>query len=263
MSGDRRQVAKGDSPCTAAAVGQGQQQQVARVLAEIAEESIARAAGHLAGLRRGASGADDGAPGATGRRRPRGQPQALADARDPLRADDVVLEEPDAPADHPPRLGLGHVVQQRGELECLARDRSRRPAPRPRARQLVAERRERGQAARAGGRLRRGRGANARARRSGAARAGSCAASARSRETPREESERVHPAHGAPGAPRAASIATSSSRTRSADTRASSRGMSADEPRVDGVEAEAEGWPARRTAAQPAQRIVDQRSLAR
>ncbi len=219
---DRRQVDEGRLAGHGGPVDEGQQEQVARLVAEVAEEPIARSPGHRAGL------GEVHGPQVVAHQalqhvdHPLGQAQPLADGPGALGADDVVLEEPDAPADHLPRLRLGHVVQQRGELQRLARDRSRRPAPRACARQLVAERaRAREAREQAVGAGQRAQECSSTAKRWGAgwvvARIGST-----SGNTTREEPEGVHPSNCARRAVRVARIASNSSRTRSAETPARS-----------------------------------------
>src|SRR5262245_3520305 len=98
-------------------VDQHEQEQIARVLTQVAIEAVARPRGHAAGCRQ-VHGAQmvpqepleytDGA----GR-----QLESRADGPGALGADHVVLEEADASVDHAPRLRLGGVMQQRGVLQ--------------------------------------------------------------------------------------------------------------------------------------------------
>src|SRR5213080_5301495 len=126
-------------------VGQREQQQVLRVLAQVAIEAGARA------VRQPPRGAEVHRTQVVAHEalehpeRPLGQAQPSADRAGALGADHVVVEEPHATLDQAPRLGLGHVVEERAELEHLAaRDATAERLVHVRA-ELLAERHQRGE----------------------------------------------------------------------------------------------------------------------
>ena len=98
-------------------VDEGEEQQVRPLGVEVTEEAMARAARDLAGLGQmhGSQVMADQAldhRGGTAR-----EPQALRHRECTRGADDVVADESHASVRLGSRLGLGHVVEQRGELE--------------------------------------------------------------------------------------------------------------------------------------------------
>jgi hypothetical protein len=94
-------------------------EQVTGVGTEVAEEAVASPAREgpgLAQVHRTEVVADEALHDPS---HPLGEPPALADQTGTLRPDHVVVEEPDTPLHHPGRLGLGHVVEKRRQLEAL------------------------------------------------------------------------------------------------------------------------------------------------
>src|SRR2546422_4486649 len=101
-------------------VDEGEEKEVSSVLLEVAEESMPGPARDLAGLGE-VHGPEVVADESRQRRGdPAREPPPRRDGSDPLGAEHVVTEETDTSGLDGPRLGLGHVVQQRRELEDLA-----------------------------------------------------------------------------------------------------------------------------------------------
>src|SRR3990170_2899925 len=98
-------------------IGEGEEQEIARVVPEVPEEAIAGATAHGArlGQMHGAQVmADEALEHA---RHPPRQAKPLRNRDDPLGAEDVVAEKARAPALDAPGLRLGDIVEQRRQLE--------------------------------------------------------------------------------------------------------------------------------------------------
>ena len=110
----------GRAACDRRRVDEGEEKEVSSVLLEVAEEPMPGSTRDLAGLGEVHGPEVMADESRQDRRDTAREPPPHRDGGDPLGPNHVVTEETDTSGLDGARLGLGHVVQQRGELEDLA-----------------------------------------------------------------------------------------------------------------------------------------------